>query len=355
MIIEYKGKKVDTSFYKELTNDEYNNLKNEYFKKPDFEKVKLEFIELSKGNLKNTNITNYYFKDLMAKTKIYYNKYSIEELFEYKPLVEFVVGKVIANPKVFNPKDSLIKNVEAILRIGTKRVASKVSNFPIKTANYIIKKYNINNNYYDFSCGWGVRLTTALINNINYYGTDPNYLLVDKLKDLTTDYKNQIKNCISKVDIKSIGSEVYNKDWENTIGLAFSSPPYYNLEDYKIGNQSYKDGITYQQWLDNYFKPTIQNIYKYLIKEGILAINVKNFGEIKKYNLLDDCKKIILENNFIFIGLESLQNIQRKKNTGEMLNNDEAVMLFKKNINDKDIKIKKEEQTNIFDFLGGKI
>jgi hypothetical protein len=355
MIIEYKGKTVDTKFYKELTNEEYIYLKNEYFKKPDFEKVKLDFINLSNGNLKNTNITNYYFKDLMAKTRIYYNKYSVEELFEHKPLIEFVVGKVIDNPKVFNPKDPLIKNVEAILRIGTKRVASKVSNFPIKTANHIIKKYNINGNYYDFSCGWGVRLTTALMNNVNYYGTDPNYILVDRLNNLTNDYKNQIKNCVSSVNIKPTGSEIYNQDWENKIGLAFSSPPYYNLEDYKIGEQSWKDGVSYQTWLEKYFVPTVKNIYKYLIKEGLFAINVKNFGETKKYNLLDDCKKIILENGFVFIGLENLQNIQRKKNTGEMLNNDEAVMLFKKDTNEKIIEIKEEKQTNIFDYIGGKI
>jgi hypothetical protein len=353
MRIEYKGKVVETKFYKELSDQEHKELKDLYFVKPTYEKVQKDFTDLSKGKLTNTNITNYYFKDLMAKTRIYYNKYSIEEVFEHKPLLEFVVGKVIANPKVFNPNDSLIKNVEAILRIGTKRVASKISNFPIKTANYIIKKYNVNNNYYDFSCGWGVRLSTSLLNNINYYGTDPNYILVERLNQLTNDYKEQIKNCDSIVDIKPQGSEIFIPELENKIGLAFSSPPYYNLEDYKIGNQSYKDGVSYQQWLDSYLTPTIKNIYKYLIKDGIFAINVKNFGESKIYNLLNDSKKIILENGFVFLEEQELQNIMRKKNTGDMLNNNEVIMVFKKDISEKPIVIEKpSEQTSIFDFIG---
>ena len=58
----------------------------------------------------------------------------------------------------------------------------KPSNFPIKTVDYIINKYNINDKYYDFSCGWGVRLLSSFRNNISYYGTDPNNILVQRLK-----------------------------------------------------------------------------------------------------------------------------------------------------------------------------
>ena len=90
------------------------------------------------------------------------------------------------------------------------------------------------------------------------------------------------------------------------MGLAFSSPPYYNLEDYKIGNQSYKIGVTYDVWKMNYLIPTIKNIYKYLINDGFFCINIKNF---KHYNLVEDVR-IIAENvGFSFITIELLSNI----------------------------------------------
>lgn len=76
-IIEYKNKTLKTSIYKEITNIEYNNIVKEYYSKPDFEEVKKQFISINKGGTKNNLITNYYVKDLMAKTLIYYNKWSI--------------------------------------------------------------------------------------------------------------------------------------------------------------------------------------------------------------------------------------------------------------------------------------
>ena len=85
-IISYKGKCLKTQLYKEISNEDYKDIVNEYYKKPDFEDVKKQFISLSKGGVKNNNITNYYVKDLMAKTLIYFNKWSIEEVLEYKPL-----------------------------------------------------------------------------------------------------------------------------------------------------------------------------------------------------------------------------------------------------------------------------
>jgi len=326
MLIEYKHKTLKTDHNQEISDQLFNDLRLEYYKKPDYETVKVDFEKIANGYLLNKNITNYYFKDLMAKVILNQRKFSIEDVFDYKPLLSYFIAKVYKNKKIYN-KDNLLSNIETAFRLGGKGVASKPTNFPLKKANEILKKYNVNNNYYDFSCGWGVRLTSALVNNINYYGTDPNYILVERLNQLTNDYKKEITNCNSLVEIKSQGSEVFIPELENKIGLAFSSPPYYNLENYIIGNQSYKDGVTYEQWLDNYLRPTIKNIYRYLIRDGILAINVKSFD---KYDLLKDIKQIILNNGFIFKENHNLENIKRTKSTGDMLLDDEIIMVFTK-------------------------
>ena len=77
-----------------------------------------------------------------------------------------------------------IKNIKTVLRLSPSGTAAKVSNFPYKTMLDVFEKYNTNNNYYDFSCGWGIRLLSALANSINYFGTDPNNELVPKLKEI---------------------------------------------------------------------------------------------------------------------------------------------------------------------------
>lgn len=175
----------------------------------------------------------------------------------------------------------------------------------------------------------GARLTGALKNKVNYYGTDPNYLLTDRLKQLAKDYKDTL-NQKTIVDIRTQGSEEFNADWVNTMGIAFSSPPYFYLEDYKIGKQSYKEGTTYQEWLDNYLEPTIKNIYQYLILEGYLLFNINNFD---KYNLVEDVKKIAIKNGFKYVGNHTLKNIKRAKSTGEFNDNSEQIMIFIKNEN----------------------
>lgn len=330
--IEYKGKILNTTKYKEITQKEYEEIKEEYYKKPSFEDVQKQFLSISKGGVLNNYITNYYVKDLMAKTLIHFNKWSIEEVLEYKPLVEFFMGKSADNKKVYPDTMTNCEKVETAFRLCGKGVASKPANFPIKTVDEILERYNINDNYYDFSCGWGARLTSALKNKVNYFGTDPNYLLTERLQQLANDYKSVVENN-SVVDIRTQGSEIFNADWENKMGLAFSSPPYFYLEDYKIGDQSYKEGVSYKDWKENYLKATIRNIYLYLIQEGYFLININNF---KEFNLVEETVKIAKEIGFELIGTHELKNINRcfgnQSNIGEVKfnNNNEQILIFVK-------------------------
>lgn len=353
-IIEYKGKKIETKLYKEITDNEYKEIIKEYYSKPDFEEVKKQFVSLSKGGVKNNNITNYYVKDLMAKTLIHFNKWSIEEVLEYKPLVEFFMGKADNNKKVFPNSMTNCQKIETAFRLCGKGVASKPANFPIKTVDEILKNYNINNNWYDFSCGWGARLTGALKNKVNYYGTDPNYLLIDRLKQLGKDYKDTLKQ-ETIVDIRTQGSQTFIPEWENKMGLAFSSPPYFYLEDYKIGNQSYKEGTKYQDWLNYYLENTFKNIFYYLIPEGYFILNINNF---KDFKLVEDSIKIAKKVGFILVGEHKLNNIKRvygttsEDNKGGINDNSERILVFMKNGYESNIKIN-DPQLTIFDMLEG--
>lgn len=333
--INYLGKTYNTSIHKDLTQKEFENVKKEYYKKPSFEEVQKQFATLELGEGRVNKIVSYYVKDLMAKVKLYYNNWTIEEALNYKPLIEFFAGKSENNKKVYPDTFTLGKKIETAFRLCGFGTASKPSNFPIKTADEILKKYNINNKYYDYSCGWGIRLLSSLRNHIEYYGTDPNYELIDRLVSLSKDYKNSTNNQ-TFTDIRCQGSEEFVPEWENKFGLAFSSPPYFNLEDYKIGKQSWTKDITYKEWLENYFEITVKNIYNYLIDEGYFIININNYKGCP--TLIKDTNKIIINNGFELIETLLLKNITRvsghkhndKNNTIKLHNNDEKIFVFKK-------------------------
>ena len=346
-IINYKGETLETIYEDTMSNETFEKLKKEFYSKPNIEDIKLEIGNLIHQNgVKMTNIERMYFRDLMSKTKIYYNKWSIEDCFEYKPLLDTFYSKTLKNKKVFT-SENLLDNIETAFRLGGKGVASKVANFPIQTVDEIFEKYNVNNNYYDMSCGWGARLTSSLKNKVNYYGTDPNYLLVDRLKQYSYDWQEITGDKIN-VDIRCQGSEIFVKEWQNKMGLCFTSPPYFYLEDYKIGNQSWKKGTSYQDWLDNYLKPTIINCEKYLIDSGYLIINIKNFD---KYNLEQDTKNICENNGFTYIENYILKNISRVKSDGNFNNTNENIMVFmKKGCENLHNPYRKPKQLDLFDF-----
>lgn len=336
--INYLGKTYNTTIHQDLTDEEYEQVVKEYYSKPDFELVKKQFKTISKGGTKVNHIVNYYFKDLMAKVKIHYNNWSIEEALQYKPLVEFFAGKTAKNKKVFPEKNSLCKNIETAFRLCGFKTASKPSNFPMKSIDELLEAYNKNGYYYDYSCGWGVRLLSAMKHNVNYLGTDPNYELCSRLENMETDYKEAV-SCSSSVDIRPQGSEIFIPEWENKVGFAFSSPPYFNLEDYKIGNQSWKEGTSYDSWKENYLKPTIKNIYKYLISDGIFAININNFNKYNAYDLVGDTYDIAISTGFELIDVVPMKNITRcsghkEWNKGDICwhDNDEKIMVFSKHI-----------------------
>ena len=141
------------------------------------------------------------------------------------------------------------------------------------------------------------------------------------------------------IDIKAQGSENFIPELENKIGVAFSSPPYYNLEDYRIGNQSWTDGVSYEEWRNGYLKDTISNIYRYLIDDGYFAININNFNKYNDYNLVGDTVKIAQEIGFELEDIHTLKNIKRCHGhvqwDGECgwNDNDEKIFVFKKKTN----------------------
>ena len=335
--IKHLGKILNTDHWYNLSSKECDIIRKSYYYKPDFEVVSKNLKFIFNGGLKISDIMNYYVKDLMSKVKNFSSKWSIEEMLQSDDLIRYFYSRILSNNNVYPKNNTIIKNFKIALQLSGNRVAMKPSNFPMKTVDEILETYNVNNNYYDFSCGWGVRMLSSMKHNINYYGTEPNHLLIDRLNNIHSDY-DKVNNTKTYVNIKCQGSEIFIPSWKNKMGVIFSSPPYYNLEDYKIGEQSII-GKTYDEWLETYMFKTLKNCEKYLINEGYLLINVKNF---ETYKLYDDTFDIVKNLKLKYVKTIKLINITRPS-TKIDINTNEKIMVFKKTGSNKSKKKSKKK------------
>ena len=142
-------------------------------------------------------------------------------------------------------------------------------------------------NVYDYSCGYGGRLLGIGSSNMkyNYIGIEPN--------TETVKYLNFFNDCIDEaVGVRGTIVQSVSEEYQPTdIDLAFSSPPYFNLEKYSDEDtQCMVRYRTLDEWFSGYAEPTIENIYNGLNKDGIFATNIadyKTYGN-KEYKVVDD-------------------------------------------------------------------
>ena len=142
-------------------------------------------------------------------------------------------------------------------------------------------------NVYDYSAGYGGRLLGVSCSNMsyNYLGIDPN---TETIKYLN--YFNEI--LYEAVGFKGTIVQNVSEEYKpNDIDLAFSSPPYFNLEKYSDEEtQCMVRYSTLDEWFSGYAEPTIENIYNSLNQDGIFATNIadyKTYGK-KEYKVVDD-------------------------------------------------------------------
>ena len=140
------------------------------------------------------------------------------------------------------------------------------------------------------NCGWGNRCLAAISSKYgyNYFGTDPNTALHEKYKQ-QADFVRETLQINPTVDIRCQGSEVFIPEWEGKMDLSFTSPPYFATEKYSDDDmQSAKQFGNYESWRDDFMRPTIKNVYKYLKPGAYYLLNLKNltssFGNFPAFN-----------------------------------------------------------------------
>jgi len=218
-----------------------------------------------------------------------------------------------------------------ILQVFRLSCGQPAVNFPALTAKWIYENYTSHIDQeepltiYDSSSGWGGRILGAMSSRkkIHYVGTDPNpdnfidelgisryeYMAkfyndncVDDFSDSLTKFFNVEKQG-NTYELFQDGSELISNNpkfqkYKGKLDIAFTSPPYFNREQYSQDeNQSFKAYGEYEDWRDNFLRPTLTTIYEYLKNDRYILWNIADIkiGESTYYPLEQDSIDILNE------------------------------------------------------------
>ena len=216
-----------------------------------------------------------------------------------------------------------------ILQVFRLSCGQPAVNFPALTAKWLYENYTNHINQeepfvvYDSSSGWGGRIIGAMSSRkkIHYVGTDPNpdnfldeegisryqYVAdfynnncVDNYSDKLTSFFD-VKPQGNTYELFQDGSELISNNpnfqkYKGKLDFSFTSPPYFNREQYSQDeNQSFKAYGEYEDWKENFLKPTLKTIYEYLKKDRYIVWNIADIkiGESTYYPLEQDSIDIL--------------------------------------------------------------
>ena len=307
----------------------YDEIRKNFYKKYDLVELNKQLdayinqeLDLSEFNDKGKSynkIINHFFEENIysAMQRRASKEKSPNDILYENEMLDKIFAFIKTKPNFYTGKDD-ITNLKTFFRNAGK-YASKVANFSPNVARKIYEKYcpKYNANILDYSCGYGSRMLGCLTSKYNYtyYGIDPNTKLYSQLLKLG-EFINNKKRCDYKIYCQ--GSEIAIEELTNKIDLAFSSPPYYNLEIYsKESTQSVIKYPKYDEWVNNYVTNTIKNIYRYLKNGGLFIINVKNITQGKQEPVADDWKRIAIEQGFSLVDIIDMKHQAGKTALGD--------------------------------------
>lgn len=174
---------------------------------------------------------------------------------------------------------------DTTIRTGIS-LKSLPANFNPSVAKFIYQRYP--GDVLDFCAGYGGRLLGWMASETrgSYTGIEPYSKSYGSLCKMS----KFLAEDLSKVTIKRTPFEDCSFP-EGSFDLAFSSPPYFALEDYgDEPTQSIKRYPDYQDWLLKFWFAAIEKCFVYLRPSGHLIYSLSNYG---KYDLIGDTLRFI--------------------------------------------------------------
>lgn len=152
----------------------------------------------------------------------------------------------------------------------------------------------------DPCAGWGDRMLGAVVSKCvkKYVGFDPNYALIPGYKEIMRRFGHEEKTRETVDSVFSFAEtqthvafnndfEIYAEPYEqgvlafppNSFDFAFTSPPYFDYEDYTPSNPKYKD------WFREFYTPLFKQTCRVLKPDAFFAIHIgdTSAGQITRF------------------------------------------------------------------------
>lgn len=228
----------------------------------------------------------------------------------------------------YDKSDGIFPKILQVFRLSCGQPAV---NFPALTAKWIYETYTSHIeqdeplHIYDSSSGWGGRILGAMSSRkkTHYIGTDPNpdnfipELGISRYEYVAKFYNDKCVDDFSDSFAKFFdvtkqgntyelfqdGSELIQHNpnfqkYKGKLDLSFTSPPYFNREQYSQDEkQSFKAYGEYEDWRDNFLRPTLTTIFEYTKNDRYILWNIADIkiGANTYYPLEQDSRDILLE------------------------------------------------------------
>lgn len=212
------------------------------------------------------------------------------------------------------------------------------TNYKTMNAKALFERYTPKGGtIYDFASGFGGRMLGALTskNEYNYIAVEPCEETFNNLQVLGH-YIEEVTQRQNSYELHMVGSEEFRGE-PCSVDFAFSSPPYFNLEQYSNEEtQCYVKYPTLEEWFDGYVKPTIENIHYMLKDDCYYAVNIADFNVSSKERVefVDKWIELSVAQGFDHVDTIT-QKLQTRRGVGHKENGvdrdkKEGIYVFKK-------------------------
>ena len=232
------------------------------------------------------NISDYFQEHVRIKSKRKDQEFSP---FEYYHSTKPKLGKWMKVSEIEREREALYKNYY--------ECTSFKPSLMVGFGKFIANRLNIETSelkILDISSGWGDRLIGAIALKAKYVGVDPNRELVKGYDEIISSFSTNKKN------YKMICEDFREVDLKKTkFNLVFTSPPYFDLEEYSIGTdeQDKKKQSTFRtknsgEWLEKFLIPSLRKAWNCLEDGGYMIVNLNEYkNDCYIFSFLKECDR----------------------------------------------------------------
>lgn len=222
---------------------------------------------------------------------------------------------------IFGDKSNISSLYTCHIPFGTARAPA---DFPADLAKNIYNEYGNKGSVLDMCHGWGGRVVGFMLSDCKeYVGYDSSVNTNNGVIEIVDRFNKYVPEKQISLNCECFEK---SKERENYYDLAFTSPPYFDVEKYDGEESSWKKYNNFELWKNKFYLVMIEKSHRQLKQDGYLILQVGNqhykLGEIAK-NYCDKLKMKFVDARYS--GMSKLFNAKKEDDNGEM------IYVFRKN------------------------